>query len=193
MARGWVLRLLVCLAAASLSLTGCSEGDKPSASAPTTTTANPSPTLPPLGPADFPVPAEARQKTEAGVRAFTRYYIDLTNHLLVSLDSAPLRDLSRDCRDCDALAHGYDTAKAAGWTYEGGQISIISMTNGPITGDAAENALYLEQAAYTVKDRDGVAVPGKSSDAIKMSGGLALAWDANRSTWIVTTFSADRI
>lgn len=193
MARGWALRGLACVAAVTVLATGCSQKQEPKAAAPSTTSAAPSPTLPPLGPADFPVPAEARQKTEAGIQAFTRYYVELTNHLLVTLDSAPLRDLSRNCEDCDALARGYDTAKASGWTYEGGQISILSMTNGPITGDAAETAFYLEQAAYTVKDRNGAPVPGKSSPSIKLSGGLALAWDASRSTWVVTTFSADRI
>src|SRR4051794_22770113 len=119
MARGWTLRVLVCLVAVTAPVGGCSEKHQPRASAPTTTKAAASPTLPPLGPPDFPVPLEARQKTESGVQAFTRYYIELTNHLLVSLESAPLRELSRNCEDCEQLASGYEDAKASGYTYEG--------------------------------------------------------------------------
>lgn len=193
MARGCLLRVLACLAAVTVLATGCSDKQQPKAAAPTTTSATPCPTLPPLGPPGFPVPAGAREKTEAGAQAFTRYYIELTNHLLVSLDSGPLRDLSRNCSDCADLARGYDTAKASGWTYDGGQILVISLSGGPVTGDTAETAFYLQQAAYTVRDASGNEVPGKSSGAFKLSGGLALAWDASRVTWVVTTFSADRV
>lgn len=193
MARGWVLRIVACLAAVTVLVTGCSHTHKPEpkAAAPTTS-AKPSPTLPPLGPADFPVPAEARQKTEAGALAFTRYYIDLVNHLLVSRDSAPLRDLSRDCRDCDSMVRGLDKAKAAGLTYEGGQMTITSLSNAALNGDTAEAAFVLEQQAATVKDANGAVVPDKSIGAYPLNGGVALAWDNTRSTWVVTTFTADR-
>src|SRR4051794_10765040 len=115
MARGCTLRVLVCLVAVTALVGGCSEKHQPRASAPTTTKAAVSPTLPPLGPPEFPVPAKARQKTQAGVIAFAKYYIDLTNHLASTLDSDPLLDLSKGCAECDQLAASFDADKAAGY------------------------------------------------------------------------------
>lgn len=193
MARGWVLRILTCLAVLTVLVTGCSQTPKqePKAAAPTRS-ATPSPTLPPLGPTDFPVPAEARQKTEAGVLAFTRYYIELVNHLLISRDSTPLRDLSRNCEDCNSMVRGLDKAKAAGLTYEGGKMTITWLSNAVLRGDTAEAAFLLEQQAATVRDANGSVVPDKSGSAYPLNGGIALAWDEERSTWVVTTFTADR-
>src|SRR5689334_3389782 len=125
MARAWALRVLACLAAVMVLASGCSHTPEPKAATPTTT-AKPSPTLPPLGPADFPEPAEARQKTEAGVIAFARYYIELTNRAALSLDSAPIRELSRECAECDQLAASFEADRAAGYRYEGGHVAVAS-------------------------------------------------------------------
>lgn len=194
MTRGWALRIVACLAAVGLMLTGCSQAHKPSASSPTRTTTSSSaasPTLPSLGPADFPVPAEARQKTEAGVQAFARYFIDLINHQNASLDSAPIRALSRNCADCNQLAQGLDEAKRSGWTYDGGHLSFDWLSNSVLHGDTAEIGFVLIQQPYMMRDANGNPVPGRSSPVSKLNGGLALAWDATNTTWVVTTLTAD--
>lgn len=191
MTRGWALRALAFLAAGAVLASGCAEKQEPSTSAPTTA-AEASPTLPPLGPPDFPVPTEARQKTEAGVQAFTRYYIELSNRLLISLDSSPLRALSQGCEDCDSMARGLDKARAAGEHYEGGELAISWLSNAVVKGDSAEVAFLLQQAAVTVRNAQGSMVSEKSSDSFQISGGLSLSWDADRATWVVTTFTADR-
>ncbi len=65
------------LAVLALASAGCSEPGQPSTSLPTATSTSAEPTLEPLGPPDFPVPAEAREQTEAGAIAMASYYLDL--------------------------------------------------------------------------------------------------------------------
>lgn len=193
MARRWAAAAVTCLATAVLA--GCSGGRKqasttlPTTSAPVTTAA--SPTLPPLGPPDFPVPAEARAKTPEGVTAFTRYYVALIDHQLKSLDPSPLNALSSHCDTCDQLAHGYDQTKAAGQTIQGGELSVISTGTATVEGDAAEISTYLSQTASSVTDNGGRLVPKKSKAAVQLGGGMKFAWDTARLGWVVTQFDAD--
>src|SRR5688500_17589400 len=79
----------------------------PSASS---TSAEPTPELPPLGPADFPVPDEARVKDEAGAEAFLYYFVDLLNHQQAVPSGVALRDLAPDCQQCLAVAQRLDEA-----------------------------------------------------------------------------------
>src|SRR3954452_17635339 len=84
-------------------LTGCSEERQANATLPSTTSAAAESTeaLPPLGPPDLPMPAEAREKTAAGFQSFANYYLTLVNRLQVDLDASYLRELSRGCETCD--------------------------------------------------------------------------------------------
>lgn len=195
MARRWAAAAVTCLATALLA--GCSGGvtqastTLPTTSAPAATAA--SPTLPPLGPPDFPVPAEARAKTPTGVKAFANYYLDLSNHLLNSLDSAPLRALSRHCSDCDSMADGYDKARAAGYRITGGLLTITSTGSSVVNGDAGELSFVLHQDAISVHDRSDALVASLSSNAFDLSGGMTMAWDAEHATWLVTQYTADRL
>ncbi len=60
-------------------LSGCSEKHEANDTLPSTSAAETTEALPALGPADFPVPDEARTKDAAGAEAFLRYWIDLLN------------------------------------------------------------------------------------------------------------------
>src|SRR3954454_20253881 len=134
MARRSTLRLAACAVAVPLLLAGCSEKHQASQSLPgTKTSASASKPMAPVGPADFPVPSEARQRTPDGVIAFTKYYVELLNHQLVSLDSSPIRDLSRACQTCTELADSYDHVKALGYRYDGGAIRVVSMGSAVIS------------------------------------------------------------
>jgi hypothetical protein len=190
--RQWTLRVVAGCLVAVATLSGCAEKQEASTTLPSASSAS-AEDLPPLGPADFPVPDEARQRTEAGVVAFSNYYFDLSNHLLSTLESEPLRDLSRDCSVCDAMADSYDSDKTAGYTYEGGAIRIASTGSIRIQGSEAEISFVLTQDTLTVKDPSGTIAEAKSSLAYRLSGGMALAWDTSRSTWLVTQIDADRI
>jgi hypothetical protein len=193
MARRSTLRLAACAVAVLLVLAGCSEKHQASQSLPSTkTSTSASKTMPPVGPADFPVPAEARQKSSGGVLAFTRYYFDLSNYLLKSLDSAPLRDLSRGCQTCTELADGYDKAKANGLSFDGGSISVTDTGSVSLKNETAEVSLVLQQSAVTVRDSAGAVLQDQSSAAYTLGGGIALGWDGERQTWLVTRLDAKR-
>jgi hypothetical protein len=176
-------------------LTGCSDGGTANETLPpvTSSAAPTTEALQPLGPADFPVPDAARQKTPEGVVAFTTYYIDLTEHLLPSLDSQPLRDFSRACEVCDQLADGYDADRAAGYRYAGDKLTIESTGTAVVKGDRGEISFLLNQPPVTVYDSLNQLVPDRQSDAYKLTGGLALQWDESAKSWLVTQLTADRL
>jgi hypothetical protein len=195
--RRTAMRLVRGAAAAAVGiavLAGCSDGGTANETLPptSTTAAETSESLPPLGPADFPVPDEARNKTQAGAAAFAQYYIELSNFLLPSLESSPLRELSLDCDVCTQLADGYDADRTAGYTYSGGELTIRSAGKATLVGDAAEIAFIVDQAAVGVADSSGTAVPGKSSDAYALTGGVSLQWENRRKTWLVAQLTLER-
>jgi Family of unknown function (DUF6318) len=192
MARRWTVRLVACVVAAPLLVAGCSGKQQANDSLPTTKTATTTKALPALGPADFPVPAEARKKTRAGVEASVKYYIALSNHLLSNLDSAPLRDLSQNCQSCTELADGYDTAKTQGRTFVGGELTVTGMGSVQLEDGKAEVSIVLRQDAVTVRDASGAVIEAESSGSYNLGGGVALSWDAHRSAWLVTQLDADR-
>ena len=193
-----VVRLAVSVvvgaAVGGVVLAGCSSGEQASGTLPSATavSASPSNSLPPLGPADFPVPLQSRARTSDGASSFAAYYIDLTNKLLPSLDSRPLRDLSRDCSVCNQLADGYDADKLAGYKYIGGEIKIRSAGPPVIVGDMAQIAFILDQAAVTVVDSGGSSVADRTSDAYSLTGGMSLTWSPENTTWLATSLTAER-
>lgn len=194
MVRRWTAGVVACLGLLPLLLGGCSAKHSASQSLPTTTTtATSSGSLPPVGPADFPVPTEARQRTPEGVKAFTKYYFELLNHQLPSLDTAPIRGLSSNCATCAAIADSYDQTKASGYRYEGGTFSLTGTGTAVISSDHAEVSFVVHEDATTVRDEDGNVVQGRSALADTYTGGLRLAWDQDRITWAVTQFDADRL
>jgi hypothetical protein len=191
--RRWTLRLVAALAVTTALLSGCSSKQQANETLPSAAETSSKPRLEPLGPTDFPVPDEARTKDGSGALAFSRYYVELSNHLLTTLDSGPLRGLSHDCETCNELADGYDADKAVGYSYEGGKLRITSAGSTRLNGDNAEISFVLEQDAVTVRDSSGTVVPDKSSEAYSLSGGIGLLWDDKRATWLVTQLDAERI
>src|SRR4051794_3429189 len=185
------LRMVAGLAVATALLGGCAAKHEASETLPSASETSASPSLQPLGPADFPVPDEARTQDAAGAQAFVQYYIELTNYLLPTLDSAPLRDLSKDCQTCNNLADGYDQSRAAGHRFEGGRITIASAGAPTITGSTAEIAFVLEQDTVTVYDAAGNVIPEESSGAYSLTGGASLGWDGARTTWVVTQLTTE--
>jgi hypothetical protein len=176
-------------------LAGCSDGGTANETLPpvTSSAAPTSEALQPLGPPDFPVPDEAREKTPEGVLAFTRYYMDLTEHQLRSLDAKPIRDLSRACEVCDQLADGYDADRSAGYRYEGDPLTIVSTGSVVIEGDTGEVSFLLNQPPVTLYDSNNQLVAGRQSDAYQLTGGLTLEWDQALKGWLVTQLTADRL
>lgn len=176
-------------------LTGCSDGETANETLPpvSSSAAPTSEALQPLGPADFPVPDAARQKTPDGVLSFTTYYLQLTDYLLPSLNPEPLRDFSRGCESCDQIANGYEADRTAGYRYEAGRLSIDSTGTSVVDGDVGEISFLLTQPSVRVYDANNQLVPERQSDAYQLSGGMVLEWDRAKSCWLVIQLTADRL
>ncbi|WP_369132401.1 DUF6318 family protein [Modestobacter sp. I12A-02662] len=176
-------------------LAGCSEGQQANETLPSTssTAAPSSDALQPLGPPEFPVPDAAREQTPSGVAAFAAYYLDLSDFLLPSLDSQPLRELSRQCEVCDQLADGYDADRAAGYRYEGGGLTVTSTGTATVEGTHGELSFVLRQEPVAVYDANGDEIVERRSDSYELTGGMTLDWDSTRTCWIVTQLVAERL
>ncbi|WP_222262243.1 DUF6318 family protein [Modestobacter marinus] len=171
-------------------LAGCSEGRQANETLPSTssTAAESSEALQPLGPPDFPMPIEARQQTEAGAQAFTHYYIALINRLPATLDASPLKEFSSSCETCDRIARDAESDKAAGYTYRGGTLSITSLGGAALSDDAAELAFVVDQAPLDVLDATGTPIAELSSPQLKdLPAGLSLTWSEGH--WLVSNLS----
>jgi hypothetical protein len=186
--RRWTLRLLAGLAAGAVVLSGCSERQEAADTLPEAD-ATPSasePELPPLGPPDLPMPAEARTQDAAGAEAFVRYYIDLINRTSSVMDAAPLREFSDGCTECNRIASNTEVAAANGQVFRDGEISIIQMGKPLIADGTAQLALRVDQARFVVVDASGTSVDGGSEAYTNISGGVALEWNSSDMTWSMT-------
>jgi hypothetical protein len=186
--RRWTLRLLAGLAAGAVVLSGCSERQEAADTLPEAD-ATPSasePELPPLGPPDLPMPAEARAQDAAGAEAFVRYYIDLINRTSSVMDAAPLREFSDGCTECNRIASNTEVAAANGQVFRDGEISIIQMGKPLIADGTAQLALRVDQARFVVVDASGTSVDGGSEAYTNISGGVALEWNSSDMTWSMT-------
>ncbi|MGY1664239.1 DUF6318 family protein [Geodermatophilus sp. SYSU D00705] len=188
-ARRTTLRLAAGLAAGVALLGGCSEKQEASDTLPSADATQPSEAeLPSLGPAEFPVPDEAREKTPEGALAFTRYYIDLNGYIADGpRDPQPLLDLSQSCRQCRQVVQSYTDDRAAGYAYRDFSYTFLEAGPGLLEGDTAQVGFVYEQGPFTVLDTSGQQVTDRSTAATgKLQSGTMLKWDESLSTWIVT-------
>jgi hypothetical protein len=184
--RRWTLQLVALLAAGAAVLTGCTEKQEASHTLPTTSAAESTTALPPLGPEDMPMPDEARTQDAAGAQAFVRYYVELINRTSTVMDARPLRDFSDGCRDCDRIATSTEKAASVGNDYEGGEMTITHMGQPVMRENAASVPIVVDQAKFIVLDSSGAPTDGGSEAFSGVTGGIGLAWDASRQTWLMT-------
>ncbi|HEY4625409.1 MAG TPA: DUF6318 family protein [Blastococcus sp.] len=178
-------RWLAFIAVGAVLLSGCSKKQEANDTLPSPSAAETTPELPPLGPDDMPMPAEARTQDAAGAEAFVRYYIALINRTSTIMDAKPLRDLSDGCADCNRIADATEQAEAAGRDYVGGQMTILQVGRPLVRGDKAELALRVDQAEFVVLDPSGRPTEGGSEAFSNVAGGATLRWDGTRQTWLV--------
>ena len=176
---------VVGLVVATALLTGCSEKDQASNTLPSPSTAATTEALPPIGPADFPVPDEARTKDAAGAEAFLRYYIELSNRQQELLEGQPLRDLGPDCQECLRIARNFDEVAEANQRYEGGEITLNDVTAPQMDGERASISFGARQEAVRLVDQAGNVVnPGL--DVLPNQGsGITLVWSVADESWLV--------
>ncbi|SFL91493.1 hypothetical protein SAMN04488085_12236 [Geodermatophilus ruber] len=186
------MRLVAGLAAGAAVLSGCSDKQEASDTLPSAS-AEASPTeaaLPPLGPADLPMPDEARTQDAAGAEAFVRYYIDLINRTSTVMDAAPLREFSDGCTECDRVATDTENDAAAGYHYEGGALTLTEIGRPLVRERTAEIPFRVDLAALTVVDQSDQPVPELSFSAYPaLLSSITLQWDNNRTCWISTQLS----
>jgi hypothetical protein len=169
-------------------LTGCAgeAPEAPSTSLPSTS--SPAPTteaLPVVGPADFPVPSEARTQDAAGAEAFLRYWIDLIDHQRAIPAGQPLRDLGSDCDECLRIARVFDEAAVAGHRYVGGDVTIKDVP-APIMGNGTASFSFSVSAEEErLVDRAGVDVTSPAPADSLLASGINLAWSEAQKSWTV--------
>jgi hypothetical protein len=181
--------LVVLAAAATAALTGCGAEDRqastelpPMASS----SAESTPELPPLGPADLPMPEEARQRTPEGARAFMTYYLEVYNHALSTLDATHLIEMSANCRTCQSLAEQVKGVASDGFAYKGGAVRIDAMSAPVVKGDEAQLAFSLLQEDLSIVSNGAPAEGRTYPERRSPSSGAILRWDSDRGTWLMT-------
>ncbi|MCW2742470.1 MAG: uncharacterized protein JWR45_2892 [Blastococcus sp.] len=191
MTRRWTLRLGAGLVLTASLLSGCSAKQEANQTLPTSSAAETTPELPPLGPEDFPVPAEAREKTPEGAVEFVRYYVGLAKFLAQnSTDAQPLLDLSQDCDICGQIAASLQEDFAAGYSYRDYDYSFKETGPGLIHGETAEMGFVYVQGPITVLDPTGNVVRDRSSGrTAELQSGAVLLWRNDLQSWAITTLT----
>jgi hypothetical protein len=172
-------------------LTGCAgeAPEAPSTSLPSTS--SPAPTteaLPVVGPADFPVPSEARTQDAAGAEAFLRYWIDLVNRQQAVPSGQPLRDLSSNCDECLRIAKNFDDAAAAGNRYVGGEVSLVDVLPPVMEADTAMFSFSARREPVSLVDSSSAVIEERPDAAPRLFSGLKLVWSGSTRSWVVSGF-----
>ena len=178
----WVIAGLV---VGTTLLSGCSQKVEANDTLPSTSTSPTTASLPPVGPADFPVPDEARTKDAAGAEAFLRYFIDLINRQQAIPAGQPLRDLGPDCQECLRIARNFDDAAAADQRYEGGEITLNDVTTPQFDGESASISFGARQEPVRLMDAAGNTVDELDLKP-NLGSGIELVWSYSDQTWLAT-------
>ncbi|MCZ2803734.1 DUF6318 family protein [Modestobacter sp. VKM Ac-2983] len=147
--------------------------------------------LPPLGPPDLPMPPAAREQTPAGAEVFIRYFMDLYNAAQSSMDPTYLDQFSQDCSLCDSLIANIREDKAAGYTYEGGEVIVSRASFGEVRDLRVEGAFSINQAALNVEEPGGSRIDDLSAPAESLTSGAILTWSSTDSTWILAQWDVN--
>jgi len=166
-------------------LGGCSEKHEANDTLPSPSAAETTEALPALGPADFPVPDEARTKDADGAEALLRYWIDLSNRQQKELAGQPLRELGPDCQECLRIARSFDEVATAGHRYRGGEITLNDVTTPVLTGDKATMSFGARQEAVQIVDGAGNVVDPGLELMPNLGSGVTLVWSKEEHGWLV--------
>lgn len=169
-------------------LTGCSEKQPASETLPSSSAAETTAALPEIGPADFPVPDEARTKDAAGAETFLRYWIDLLNRQRAIPAGEPLLDLSKECNNCTRIAQNYDGAAAAGNRYVGGEVSLNDVAEPIVDGDSISLNFGARREPVSIVDAAGTVLETQPDLALNLGSGITLVWSEPDRCWLVSGF-----
>jgi hypothetical protein len=170
-------------------VSGCAEKQEASDTLPSASASPTSEALPEIGPADFPVPDEARTKDAAGAEAFLRYYIELSDRQQELLDGQPFRDLGPECQECLRIARNFDDAAAAGHRYEGGELTLNDVTEPQLRSDEASINFGVRQEAVRLLDAEGKPVVEGLPLQPNLGSGITLVWSGQEQSWLVKSLT----
>jgi hypothetical protein len=176
---------------AGLALTGCSDGDEPAGgpgpSGPPATISSAPTTDPPHG-GPPQLPALAREQSNAGAKAFVRYYIDVLNYAHSEGVAGPLRRLgTRGCDVCQILADGIAVMAQRGGGQQGGDWHLTFSGSLPWTGQRIARVLVRVHVSPGTSRR----FAGDKPHRIRPQNHtyqFDLAW--NRSAWLLNDIGA---
>ena len=167
-------------------LGGCSEKHEANDTLPSPSAAETTEALPALGPADFPVPDEARTKDAAGAEAFLRYFVDLINRQQDLPAGQPLRELAPECQECMRIAQDLDQSRDAQRKYQGGELSVVGEFGTAIAGESANLSFLARVEAGALLEPSGVPVPGTEAMTVeRLPSAAALTWSPESQCWQV--------
>lgn len=105
------------------------------------------------------MPAAAKQKTEAGLRAYAGYWVQALSYAYENNDTKPVRSVSnKECVDCISLYDSIDTNVPAGGWAAGGKLSNqLQLRDGFVPDINGQYIVIakLSQSAYSIYDRLG--------------------------------------
>ena len=169
-------------------LSGCSQKVEANDTLPPTSAAETTEALPPMGPADFPVPDKARTKDAAGARAFLDYWVALLNRQQAIPAGQPIRDLGPDCNECLRIARVYDESASAGRRYVGGELAVVDAPTPRVEGDSTSVAFIAKEDAVQLVDASGATVQAVDA-ASDLSSGVSLTWSETQHGWLVVSMT----
>ena len=170
-------------------LSGCSEKVEANDTLPSTSAAETTEALPPVGPADFPVPDQARTKDAAGARAFLDYWVALLNRQQAIPAGQPIRDLGPDCLECLRIAQNYDEAAVAGNKYVGGELSVHGLATPLVEDEQAVLSFAVRREPASLVNGDGTVLEARTDAAPDLSSGITLVWSTADKSWSVLAFT----
>jgi hypothetical protein len=168
-------------------VSGCSEKQEANDTLPSTSAAGTTEALSEVGPAEFPVPDEARSKDAAGAEAFVQYFIALLNRQQAIPAGQPIRDLGPECQDCLRIAQTFDEAAQVGQRFQGGELSMVGEPGIALEDDTVNFSFIARIEAVATVDSSGVVVPGTEYEAReRLPSGFSLIWSPEDETWLVS-------
>jgi len=167
-------------------ISGCAEKQEASDTLPSPSASSTSEALPEIGPADFPVPDEARTKDAAGAEAFLRYYVEILNRQQDIPAGQPIRDLGPECQECLRIALDLDEAAAAQRRYEGGELSVVGDFGTTLEDETVNLSFVARVETGALVEPSGAPVPGTEAAAVeRLPSAALLTWSSETDCWQV--------
>jgi hypothetical protein len=168
-------------------LSGCAEKTEARDTLPTASAAPTTEELPSVGPADFPVPDQARTKDAAGAEAFVHYFVELLNKQQDVPAGQPIRDLGPDCQECFRIANDLDEAAAAQRRFQGGELSVAGDFGTTLKDDGTVNLSFIARVeGGALVEPSGTPVPGTEAGPVdRLPSAVLLEWSVETQCWQV--------